>query len=277
MMKVLDLFSGIGGFSLGLERAGMQTVAFCEVEPYPRRVLAKHWPDVPIYDDVRTLTANRLAADAISVDVICGGFPCQDISAAGKGAGIDGERSGLWREYARLIRECRPEWVIIENSPFLRNRGADRVFGDLEAAGYAWQSGVVGAAHAGAPHRRQRVYILAHAGCIGHRTAKDEVCAGWNAVELSRAVLSDANGMRELQPQGGVRDERGRAGNGGEETGAVLSDARGGNQWAVEPGVGRMAHGVPDRVDRLKALGNAVVPQVVEMIGRAILASIAPC
>ena len=96
-MNVLDLFSGIGAFSLGLERAGMKTVAFCEVDPFCRRVLAKHWPEVPCYDDVRTLTAARLAADGISVDVICGGFPCQDISVAGRGAGITGERSGLWR------------------------------------------------------------------------------------------------------------------------------------------------------------------------------------
>src|ERR1051326_9094414 len=101
-MNVLDLFSGIGGFSLGLERAGMRTVAFCEIEPYCRRVLAKHWPHVPIYDDVRTLTSDHLRTDGISVDVICGGCPCQDISAAVLGLGIEGERSGLWREYCRL-------------------------------------------------------------------------------------------------------------------------------------------------------------------------------
>src|ERR1700692_907714 len=107
-MNVLDLFSGIGGFSLGLERAGMRTVAFCEVDPFCRSILARHWPGIPCYDDVRTLTGERLAADGIVPDVICGGFPCQDISVAGKSAGLEGERSGLWFDYARLIRELKP-------------------------------------------------------------------------------------------------------------------------------------------------------------------------
>ena len=144
MLKVLDLFSGIGGFSLGLERTGgFQTVAFCEIEEFPRRVLTKQWPGVPIYDDVRTLSAERLAADGIAVDAICGGFPCQDISAAGEKAGIDGERSGLWREFARLIGELRPRVVLVENVADLL-RGPEewpgawfgRVLGDLAEIGY---------------------------------------------------------------------------------------------------------------------------------------------
>jgi site-specific DNA-cytosine methylase len=114
-VRVLDLFAGIGGFSLGLERAGFETVAFCEIEPYAQKVLAKHWPGVPIYDDVREITAERLAGDGIGVDVITGGFPCQDISVAGKQAGIEGERSGLWSEVARLIGELRPRYAILEN------------------------------------------------------------------------------------------------------------------------------------------------------------------
>src|SRR5512139_4315940 len=117
-MRVLDLFSGIGGFSLGLERAGMRTVAFCEIEPFCRAVLRKHWPNVPIYEDVRSLAAERLAADGISVDVICGGFPCQDISRAngvwGERLGLDGARSGLWSEFARTICQVRPKFVIVE-------------------------------------------------------------------------------------------------------------------------------------------------------------------
>src|SRR5262249_38070938 len=166
-MNVLDLFSGIGGFSLGLERAGMRTVAFCEIDPYCRAVLRKHWPDVPVFRDVRTLTAETLA-DAISntireqsrwwhgpggtgapfivndgaigIDVICGGFPCQDISVAGKRAGIDGERSGLWSEFARIIGEVRPRYVIVENVAALLGRGLSRVLGDLASLGYdaAW-------------------------------------------------------------------------------------------------------------------------------------------
>ena len=174
--RVLDLFSGIGGFALGLESVGMQTVAFCESDGYARRVLRRHWPDVWLYEDVRTLTAKRLKADGITgIDLICGGFPCQDISCAGKGAGIEGSRSGLWSEYARLIREVRPRWVLAENVAVLRGRGADQVLGNLEAAGYSAWPLVVGALHAGAPHQRQRAWIVAHSasqhGQIGQGSA----------------------------------------------------------------------------------------------------------
>ena len=260
-MNVLDLFSGIGGFSLGLERAGFRTVAFCEIDPYCRRVLAKHWPEVPIYDDVRTVSADRLRADGIAVDVICGGFPCQDISVAGNGAGLAGERSGLWREYARIIGELRPRFVIVENVAALLSRGLGDVLGDLAALGYDTEWHCIPASAVGAPHRRDRVWIVA-----------------------------DANSLRELQPQGREQDKRGRAGN----SGAALADAdraqrtgmRGpigihqkyadagrSGWWEVEPDVGRVVDGVPSRVDRLRALGNAVVPQIPELIGRAILQS----
>src|SRR5688500_15826277 len=136
-LRVLSLFAGIGGFDLGLERTGgFKTVAFCEIDPFCQRVLAKHWPEVPCYDDVRTLTAERLAADGIAIDCIVGGFPCQDISKAGKRAGLDGERSGLWREYGRLIGELRPAYVIVENSSALLGNGMGRVLGSLAALGY---------------------------------------------------------------------------------------------------------------------------------------------
>jgi len=149
---VLDLFSGIGGLSLGLHWAGMRTQAFCEADPFARRVLARHWPGVPIYDDVRTLSAVRLRADGVQPPhLLCGGFPCQDISLAGRAVGIEGPRSGLWTHMARLVRECRPHWVVVENVPGLRSRGADRVLSDLEAAGYTCWPLVVGAVHAAAP------------------------------------------------------------------------------------------------------------------------------
>src|SRR5215213_1662434 len=138
MYRVLDLFSGIGGFSLGLERTGgFKTVAFCEIDPFCRRVLAKHWPEVPCYHDVRELTAERLAADGISVDVICGGFPCQDVSISNVVAkGLDGERSGLLFEYARLIGEIRPQFVIVENVAELLARGMGRILGTLADLGF---------------------------------------------------------------------------------------------------------------------------------------------
>ncbi len=162
-MNVLDIFSGLGGFSLGLERSGMRTVAFCEIDPYCRAVLKKHWPGVPVYDDVRALTAGRLNADGIGpIDVICGGFPCQDISVAGKGAGLEGQRSGLWSEFRRLIEEVRPAFALIENVSALRSRGLDRVLGEIAALGYDAEWHCIPASAVGAPHRRDRVWIVAY-------------------------------------------------------------------------------------------------------------------
>ena len=159
-MRVLDLFSGIGGFALGLERAGMHTVAFCECEPFCQAVLRKHWPQVPIYDDVRNLTAVRLRTDGIEPNVICGGFPCQDLSIAGKGA-------GLWREFARIIGEVRPRYVIVENVAALLGRGIARVLGDLAALGFDAEWHCIPACAVGAPHRRDRVWIIAYASSEG--------------------------------------------------------------------------------------------------------------
>jgi DNA (cytosine-5)-methyltransferase 1 len=227
---VLDLFSGIGGFSLGLERAGMRTLAFSEIEPYCRAVLRKHWPNVPIFDDVRDLRGAHIG----TVDVICGGFPCQDISIAGKGAGIEGKRSGLWREFARLIGEIRPRYAFIENVTALRTRGLARILCDLAAFGYDAEWHCLPASAIGAPHRRDRIYIVANASC-------------------ARLSLSEQGPILSAG-----RWEEGRAT-------AKCS-------WgASEPALGRVAYGVPCRVDRLKALGNAIVPQVAEIIGRAIV------
>ena len=204
MIRVLDLFSGIGGISLGLESTGgFETIAFCEQDAFCRLVLEKHWPEVPTFTDVRELRCSP--GDA---DMIAGGFPCQDISVAGKGAGIDGERSGLWREMFRLVRECRPEWVLAENVGALRTRGADRVLADLEAEGYACWPLVVGAWAVGAPHKRERVWIVAH---------RDE--AGQRA-ERSGGVLD-----REWAARGDDADGRG-ARPVGEPTGAGLEGQR---------------------------------------------------
>ena len=291
-LRVLDLFSGIGGFSLGLERTGgFETVAFCEIEPYPRAVLAKHWPGVPCYEDVRTLTADTLSRDGIAVDVICGGFPCQDVSFAGKRAGLEGARSGLWREYARLVGELRPRFVIVENVPGLLNLGMGAVLGDLAALGYDATWDCIPASAVGAPHRRDRVWIVAHTdrAAVRQQPVAEPRCKS-PAVARGHCPTAHANGQSKHDgalnaEMGGASepvadayrdDKHGRRSNvqvGRERRTrqAAIHDHARGTQWSSEPDVGRVAHGVPSRLDRLKGLGNAVVPQVVEVIGRAIL------
>ena len=237
-MRVLDLFSGIGGFSLGLERAGMTTVAFCEQDAFCQKVLAKHWPDIPIHDDVRTLEPDHVGP----IDLVCGGFPCQPFSLAGKRKGDQDDRD-LWPEMYRLVKGIRPRWVCGENVTGLISMGLDRVLSDLESIGYAVQPFVIPACAVDARHRRDRVWIVANArseqhqnGCVEERRPPSE--------KLSRP-----------QQNGGP---------------CGPSDSR---RWPPESGVCRVAHGVPKRVDRLRSLGNAVVPQVVERIGRAVIAA----
>ena len=172
-MRVLDLFSGIGGFSLGLQRAGMQTVAFCEIDPFCRRVLEKRFPGVPIFDDIRTLTKRSLqeagvTSDAEPIDLICGGFPCQPFSVAGNQRGDQDDRY-LWPEMLRVISEVRPTWIIGENVPGIINMALDNVLSDLENLSYACQTFNIPACAVDAPHQRKRVWIVAHAGGDGLR------------------------------------------------------------------------------------------------------------
>jgi len=168
-LKVLDIFSGIGGFSIGLENAGMETAAFCEIEPFAQDVLSKHWPHSRIFTDIRTLNAESLLRSGISsVNVIAGGFPCQDISCAGKQVGIEGSRSGLWKEFWRLIDELRPDYAIIENVANLRSRGLITVLQDLRQIGYDAQWHCIPASAVGAPHRRDRIWIIAYSNSKGH-------------------------------------------------------------------------------------------------------------
>jgi len=272
-LRLLDLFSGIGGFSLGLERTGgFETVAFCEIEDYPRRVLAKHWPEVHCYEDIRELDATTLQRHGIEVDAICGGFPCQDISTAGNGAGIEGERSGLWSEYARLIGELRPQVVFVENVAALLGRGLDKVLGDLASIGYDAEWHCIPASAVGAPHRRDRLWIVAHA--TGERCGKART-VGARPPQRSAGTSSEsldvpnANSSGQSMPWGTVRSEH-SAPEISRQVSRAINDCR----WPTEPGVGRVANGVPDRTHRLKALGNAVVPQIPELLGNAYLASL---
>ena len=347
MFKVLDLFSGIGGFSLGLERTGgFETVAFCEIEPFPRKVLAKHWPSIPIFNDVRELRGD----DVGPVDVVCGGFPCQPWSGAGKQGGVEDDRD-LWPAMLRVIADIRSTWVIGENvRGFVSNPlGLDRSLSDLEALGYTCRAFVIPACGVGAPHRRDRCWIVAHRDTNGTSEQRDgrevpDLDRHGAATQQGRDNLesrADGDGFQQraetvahmprFQPgREDERPERERVGAGGEPvamanpgirrlggqdggqgeltrraetvgTGEDVADAdsdngqrwggsvqmgrvgesreaeengfTGGTQWLPEPGVGRVAHGVSQRVDRLKGLGNAVIPQIPEMIGRAILAS----
>jgi DNA (cytosine-5)-methyltransferase 1 len=241
-LKVLSLFAGIGGFDLGLERTGgFETVAFCEINEFCRRVLAKHWPDVPCYEDVQALTADRLHADGIAIDVICGGFPCQDLSTSGSKLGLAGARSGLWFEYLRLVRELRPKFIIVENSPELLDRWMGDILGALASLGYDAEWHCIPASAVGAPHRRDRVWIVANATGVGQPQSGRRV----------HSLRSTPNAYREAN---------------------YLVDAF---QRGALPFVCGGHDGPTGSVDELTALGNAVVPQIVEQIGRAILAAIA--
>jgi DNA (cytosine-5)-methyltransferase 1 len=252
-LRVLDLFSGIGGFSLGLERTGgFETVAFCEIEPFPRRVLAKHWPEVPCYHDVRTLTADVLARDGIAVDVITGGFPCQDISHAGHQRGVEGgTRSGLYREVIRLLGEIRPRFAVLENVAALLSGPSHkpggwlgRILGDLAAVGYDAEWHRIRAGTIGLPQERSRVWLLAYPNGIGRE-----------APILKAALANQAGSFRGWEQ-------------------VEFYGTRGGNtRWFPASRPWRVDHGVPSELDiaRTRAVGNAVVPQIPELIGRAIL------
>ena len=282
-MNVLDLFSGIGGFSLGLERAGMKTVAFCEIEEYPRKVLKKHWPDVPIYTDVRTLTKEQLDNDGITVDVICGGFPCQDLSVAGKKAGFDGDRSSLYREMLRLVSECRPRYAIFENVTGLLTGESGRWFAqflyDLAEIGFDAEWHCISASAIGAHHHRDRIWIIAYPNLQRSILPKKTRDNGKNTTESNdqqsqgcssaHELFSNTTGKRQ-QGQGQLKQSLlAKAYGEGKTINAIASSL--GDIWAVEPELGRVANGIPNRSHRLKALGNAVVPQIPELIGRAIM------
>jgi DNA (cytosine-5)-methyltransferase 1 len=361
-VNVGSLFAGIGGFDLGLERAGMRVAWQVELDSYCRAVLARHFPEARRFEDVREVGAQ----DLCPVDLICGGFPCQDLSPAGRGAGLAGARSGLWAEFARIVRDLRPRYVLVENVPaLLTGKGkrwdrapVGRVLGDLAEAGYDAEWACLSAREFGAPHLRKRVWIVAYpardaearpaaqpgaerqrarpggASCRarelpdadrdrrsqGLRLATGEGEPARAADALGRgavAAVADAEGKPEragLRAGESPRQRWRRPADRGGARGAVADAERGGRQgrtdqprrddpqraaafgregaahparggeargfdgrlpasqgWGAEPDVGRVADGVPARVDRLAALGNALLPQIAEWIGRRIV------
>lgn len=301
-LTVGSLFSGIGGLELGLERAGMQVKWQVERDEYAQKVLRKNWPSATIYSDVREVRGNAVEP----VDVLCGGFPCQDISNAGRRDGIDGERSGLWAEFHRLIRELRPRYVIVENVAALLVRGIERVLGDLASSGFDAEWDCVPAAAVGAPHRRDRVFLVAYPNRDSLRPPTEPQFGGGSPAVAKQhgpqRLVADSDGQRlpqRSEPHGQPEQPEFEASQrddfGGRD--AALADTNGSGLerrvldwqrarqwlvgsrmralegiWSAEPDVGRVAHGVPARVDRLRCLGNAVVPQVAELIGRLIVA-----
>jgi DNA (cytosine-5)-methyltransferase 1 len=258
----LALFAGAGGGILGGHLLGWRTVCAVEWEPYPASVLAQRQndgllPAFPIWDDVRTFDGHAWRG---VVDVVSGGFPCQDISVAGKGAGIDGTRSGMWGHMARIIGEVRPRYVFVENSPALITRGLGRVLGDLAALGYDCRWTVLGAADVGAPHQRDRIWIVANSTGTGGdawslqvKRSNGRSLESGPSTELVKSSCSSAfvadsdssqrEGNKRPQRKTQERTELGESG-----------------WWTTEPDVGRVAHGVAARVDRLKAIGNGQVP-----------------
>ena len=323
MIKVLDLFSGIGGFSYGLKQTGgFKTVAYCEIESYAREVLLRRMQDgqldpAPIHTDITKLDGRPLRGH---VDLICGGFPCQDLSVAGKLAGIDGSRSGLWGEYARLIREIRPRYIIVENVPNLLVLGMHRVLGDLASSGYDAEWSCISAAEMGAPHKRDRVWIIGERQDVadavsgrrnGLEAAREQELPSQTEPRLSHRDRTECGVIGERQdvadsdrerPEYKITKERksgqaerqmlGRHGKkladsdeqGPQGYGGLGSERDCPCQWATwsccrshederlaRSGIRRVSNGIPHRVDRLKGLGNAIVPQIATYLGHQIL------
>src|SRR3990167_2600980 len=335
MLKHLDLFSGIGGFALGLQRTGgLETVGFCEIDKFCQKVLRKHWPDVPIYDDIRQLfVANAESnqsnwersgglspksaqrSEEQKIDIITGGYPCQPFSVAGKRRGHEDERH-LWPEMFRVIQTVRPRWVIAENVAGHIQLGLDTVLSQMEDEGYTCWPFVIPACAVGAPHRRDRVWVVANAKSTEQQLARN-TRTGRRGFTNSSKNVADTTSTRQqgqgkpIQRSGETQDEEGQADN--------VESMCVGSQWATEPGVGvcfdgvsarldggrlngqtrntssteellelwervspqaiqraedgaaRIAMKVPNRIHRLRVLGNSIVPQIAELIGLAIM------
>ena len=270
-LNVLDLFSGIGGFSLGLEATGgFETKAFCELDKYCKGVLKKHWPDIRQYDDIKELTYDKLRSDGIdTIDIITGGYPCQPFSVAGKQKGTEDKRH-LWPEYFRLVKECRPTWVIGENVSGHIKLGLDQVIEDLESEGYATRTFSISASSIGANHQRERIWIIANSNSNGlfkdnsniRPQSTESIGKDFGSIRKDipreQHMANTNSGSEETLNQERILGEQNTEGETERYPDGSLQVH---GQWNFEPNVGRMAHGITDRVDRLRLLGNGVVPQ----------------
>ena len=327
-LKVLSLFAGIGGIDLGLESTRrFETIQFVEYEPFCQHILRRHWPDVPIWGDVKTFDPDSCG----DIDLICGGYPCQPFSVAGKQKGTEDDRH-LWPRMFEIIKHKRPTWVLCENVPGHVNLGLDQVLFDLESEGYSWQTFVLGAVAVDAPHRRQRLFIVANTdseakgntrrsgeterelqpqeqegstlgsevtGCGGLRGEADVPNTNVEGLEGQRIDRENGEGQKttdNFDGESSTRDvsdtisKRGCSGQTGNQDAEDVGGQPGGTEHgerSIERGLGGMVDGVPSwlhepdiprvtthqvgRTQRLKALGNAVVPQVIAQIARAII------
>ena len=314
-LKHLDLFSGIGGFSLGLEATGgFETVAFCDIDKYSRKVLKKQWPSVKQYEDIKELNYERLKADGIgAIDIITGGYPCQPFSVAGRKKGEEDPRH-LWPEYFRLIKELRPSWVIGENVSGHIKLGLDTVLENLESEGYSARTFSISASSVGAKHQRERIWIVANARQHGgrieptgnsegigrgslettersadtdtiSRSSKGEETLA-NSVELGLEKHGHSETTESIKRgetmadtniegrQGGIHRRQNKEWESQQRhfgRNSAAHGQQGQNWWDIEPELGRVAHGIPNRVDRLKGLGNSLVPQIPYFIAQSIL------
>lgn len=286
MLNGLSLFSGIGGIDVALAE-WVRPVAYCEIEPYAAGVLFSRMdagvlPAAPIWPDVRTLSKSILP----HVDIVYGGFPCQDISCAGRGAGLAGKRSGLFFEILRLVDELKPQFIFLENVPAILTRGGLEATGEIARRGYDCRWTIVSAAEVGAPHLRKRWWLLAHSMRLNERRPQNETDAVRTRRPARMGAENGSVGFDEREPSEALadtesvrRERAGEARNGigfPEYESPGLSDSNGQStqrpsisrqerhSWATEPNVGRVVNGLPMRVDRIKGLGNAVVPQAAK-------------
>jgi DNA (cytosine-5)-methyltransferase 1 len=262
MLRVGGVFSGIGGLELGFERAGMKISFHCEKDFFCQCVLHRHWPDVPIFDDVSTLLQNEIP----EVDVLCGGFPCQPISIAGSRGGCYDER-WLWPAFLNVINEIKPLWVVIENVQGLRTKGLRTILAGLAYGGYDAEWDCLPAAAFGAPHIRYRFFIIAYPRSAEQRKEGPRVFKqAWRTQFAVQDFMASNTAYTRLQRRITPKGEEGQR-----KMVVTRMGITHGRSWPFEPNVDRVGYGIPLRVDRIRSLGNAVVPKVAEWVGRRIV------